>query len=190
MVAAEFWVSSLNLCTRLWVGRPAFSLVSSGGWLCHWWIFESFPIQKRLEVYLGSLSTVLSVLRFFLTKEQDSAIILFSCLPGLLMMLSSPVHSRFLKKVTNCWLGNSTIDLFCSFNLMISSFICIDTSLDLSQMSIHSLKSTLLLWSWSNDGTDHTCPWNCHWFKYFWTLGNGDTLHKKAAWLMVRAPIQ
>lgn len=118
-----------------------------------------------------------------LFQGNNSVILVFCILPGLLVWQSSTVHSialRIHKTVdlaTLKVLSNRLIGLFCTFSRMMASFSCIDTTLDCilrvlknsKQMQKH-FSSTLgintrlfnsLNLSWNNKGTGLMWPWNC-----------------------------
>ncbi len=117
----------------------------------------------------------------FFTRERilrSSTTVVFRGLPGLLVLLSSPVRSFFLRMFQTVVLATpnvfaiSLMGLFCFFSLMMACFTDSDSSLDLIltvdsnrfQMQIAHLKWTLDLLSahcnWDNEGITHTWPWN------------------------------
>ena len=112
----------------------------------------------------------------FFTRERiiwSSTTVVFRGLPGLLVLLSSPVHSLFLRMIwPHLMLLLSLMGLFRFFSLMMACFTDSDRSLDLTlrvdsnrfQMQIAHLKCTLDLLSapckWDNEGITHTWPWN------------------------------
>ncbi len=105
---------------------------------------------------------------------RSSTTVVFRGLPGLLVLLSSPVRSFFLRMFQTVVLATpnvfaiSLMGLFCFFNLMMACFTDSDSSLDLIltvdsnrfQMQIAHLKWTLDLLSahcnWDNEGITHT----------------------------------
>ncbi len=118
---------------------------------------------------------------FFFTRERilrSSTTVVFRGLPGLLVLLSSPVRSFFLRMFQTVVLATpnvfaiSLMGLFYFFSLMMACFTDSDSSLDLIlivdsnrfQMQIVHLKLTLDLLSahcnWDNEGITHTWPWN------------------------------
>ncbi len=117
----------------------------------------------------------------FFTREiiiQSSTTVVFRGLPGLLVLLSSPVRSFFLRMFQTVVLATpnvfaiSLMGLFCFFSLMMACFTDSDSSLDLIltvdsnrfQMQIAHFKLTLDLLSahcnWDSEGITHTWPWN------------------------------
>ncbi len=117
----------------------------------------------------------------FFTRERilrSSTTVVFRGLPGLLVLLSSPVHSFFLRMFQKVVLATpnvfaiSLMGVFCFFSLMMACFTDSDSSLELIltvdsnrfQMQIAHLKLTLDLLSahcnWDNEGITHTWPWN------------------------------
>ena len=117
---------------------------------------------------------------FFFTRERilSSTTFVFRGLTGLLVLLSSPVHSVFIRMFQTVDLATpnvfaiSLIGLFWFFSLMMACFTDSDSYLDLIlrvdsdrfQMQIAHLKLTLDLLSapcqWDNEGITHTWPWN------------------------------
>ena len=115
---------------------------------------------------------------FFFTRERiilSSTTVVFRGLPGLLVLLSSPMPSFFLRMTVDLATPNvfamSLIGLFWFFSLMMACFTDSDSSLDLIlrvdsnrlQMQIAHLKWPLDLLSapckWDNEGITHTWPW-------------------------------
>ncbi len=109
---------------------------------------------------------------------RSSTTVVFRGLPGLLVLLSSPVRSFFLRMFQTVVLATpnvfaiSLMGLFSFFSLMMACFTDRDRSLDLIltvdsnrfQMQIAHLKWTLDLLSahcnWDSEGITHTWPWN------------------------------
>ncbi len=117
----------------------------------------------------------------FLHQGKNSSVIHHSCFPwssGSLVLLSSPVHSFFLRMFRTVVLATpnvfsiSLMGLFCFFSLMMACFTDCDSSLDLIltvdsnrfRMQIAHLKWTLDLLSahcnWDSEGITYTWPWN------------------------------
>ena len=101
--------------------------------------------------------TCLYVLKcFFFAKEKilpSFTLVVCCVLPGCLMLLTSPVHSFFLRMYQNVgfatpkYFAISLIDLFCFYSLVMASFTCFDISFDFKLLTsvrqLPNAKSTL-----------------------------------------------
>ena len=120
---------------------------------------------------------------FFLLS---STTVVFRDLPGLLVLLSSPVYSFFLGMFRTVVLATpyvaiSPMGLFWFFSLMMACITDSDSSLDLilgitySKCKWHTWNQLqtfyLLNWWWHNEEIAHTCPWNNFWVNCPITFG-------------------
>ena len=133
-----------------------------------WWtlcihsgeVFSWLLTLTHIHLPPGECSWSGQLLWFFFTREiiiLSSTTVVFRGLPGLLVLLSSPVHSFFLRMFQTVDLATpnvfaiSLIGLFWFFSLMMACFTDSDSSLDLIlrvdsnrfQMQIAHLKLTL-----------------------------------------------
>ncbi len=145
-------------------------------------VFSWLLTLTHIHLPPGECSDLANCLKdVFFTRERilrSSTTVVFRGLPGLLVLLSSPVRSFFLRMFQTVVLATpnvfaiSLMGLFCFFSLMMACFTDSDSSLDLIltvdsnrfQMQIAHLKWTLDLLSahcnWDNEGITHTWPWN------------------------------
>ncbi len=175
------WVDKESWWSASWYQQSRIGVV----WFCQ---LKTNPVTLNLFIYhhgTGPWRVFLIwptvVKGVFFTRErilQSSTTVVFRGLPGLLVLLSSPVRSFFLRMFQTVVLATpnvfaiSLMGLFCFFSLMMACFTDSDSSLDLIltvdsnrfQMQIAHLKWTLDLLSahcnWDNEGITHTWPWN------------------------------